>query len=293
MGGDLHCHTRLSDGSVGLEDIITLAHNCKIETIAITDHDCLAGTIRAKLIGERNGVEVIPGVELSAIDTETGKDVHILCYLPEFPDRLEGLCRKNSTARKRAAQFMMIKAAGRYPVSTELIRKCAAGSTCLFKQHIMHALMESGISGGIYSEIHDELFSPDSENNILVRPQFASVDEVLTEIHAANGIAVLAHPALYDNFDLLERKADEFDGVEVWHPTADEETVDRLLKFAKKHKLLTTGGSDFHGMYGRQAMTLGKYVTPAAQLKDLKCYLSRKKRREKKEAEEAKNAEIE
>ena len=90
MGGDLHCHTRLSDGSVGIEDIIALARNCKLDTIAITDHDCLAGTVRAKIIGERNGVRVIPGVEISAVDPVTGRYAHILCYLPDHPDRLEG-----------------------------------------------------------------------------------------------------------------------------------------------------------------------------------------------------------
>lgn len=60
MGGDLHCHTRLSDGSLGIEDLILLAKKLKIETIAITDHDCLAGTVRGKVIGERHGVQVIP-----------------------------------------------------------------------------------------------------------------------------------------------------------------------------------------------------------------------------------------
>ena len=78
MGGDLHCHTKLSDGSLGIEDLITLAKKREVGTIAITDHDCLAGTVRGKIIGDRFGVQVIPGVELSATDTETGKNVHLL-----------------------------------------------------------------------------------------------------------------------------------------------------------------------------------------------------------------------
>ncbi len=66
MGGDLHCHTKLSDGSLGIEDLVLLAKKKGIETIAITDHDCLAGTVRGKIIGDRYGVNVIPGVELSS-----------------------------------------------------------------------------------------------------------------------------------------------------------------------------------------------------------------------------------
>ncbi len=73
MGGDLHCHTKLSDGSLGIEDLVLLAKKKGIETIAITDNDCLAGTVRGKIIGDRYGVNVIPGVELSSRDEKTGK----------------------------------------------------------------------------------------------------------------------------------------------------------------------------------------------------------------------------
>lgn len=73
MAADLHCHTKLSDGSVGIEDLIVIAQKSGIDTIAITDHDCLAGTVRGKVIGKRYGVNVIPGVEISAIDNEAGK----------------------------------------------------------------------------------------------------------------------------------------------------------------------------------------------------------------------------
>ena len=68
MAADLHCHTKLSDGSVGIEDLIVIAQKSGIETIAITDHDCLAGTVRGQVIGKRYGVNVIPGVELSSFD---------------------------------------------------------------------------------------------------------------------------------------------------------------------------------------------------------------------------------
>lgn len=288
LSGDLHCHTRLSDGSMGIEDLIALAKKREITTIAITDHDCLAGTVRGKRIGERNEINVIPGVEISATDAVTGKQAHILCYLCEYPDRLEGLCRKNSMERKKAAQFMMLKATKRYPISADIVIKCASGSTNLYKQHIMHAIMEIGYSTNVYGEIYNELFSPDSPTNIIVKPSFESVENVLKAIHDAGGIAVLAHPALYDNFDLLERLVPlGLDGVEVWHPTANEETVKKLSDFAKKNKLLMTGGSDFHGMYNRSALTVGSFVTPKQQLTELLGYKAKQKRLMKKAAEAA------
>lgn len=288
MSGDLHCHTRLSDGSMGIEDLIVLAQKKGIETIAITDHDCLAGTVRGKIIGERMGIRVIPGVELSATDSQTGRVAHLLCYLPDAPDRLEGLCRKNQVARKRAAQYMMLKAGAKYPVSNELIVKCASGSTNIYKQHIMHAMMECGYANEIYGEIYEKLFLPESPDYIYVKPTFAPVEEVLTSIHDAGGIAVLAHPALYDSFDLLERLIPMgLNGVEVWHPSASKEVTDRLIAIAKKNKLLMTGGSDFHGMYGVKGTSLGAYVTPKTQLNELVGYKSRQKRLAKKAAENA------
>ena len=289
MGGDLHCHTRLSNGSMGIEEIIALAKCRGVETIAITDHDCLAGTVRAKIIGERNGVTVIPGVELSAVDGLTGEILHILCYLPDFPDRLEGLCHKNSAARKRAAQYMMIKAAQRYPVTGEIIKRCATGSTNLYEQHIMHALIECGVADSFYGDVYEELFSPDSETNILVKPAYSEVGEVIEAMDAAGGLAVLAHPALCADKDaLLDRLVEMgINGVEVWCPTADEALVSSLTAYAKKHKLLMTGGSDFRGLYNKEAISIGSYVTPKTQLSELLSFKARQRRLQKKTAAEA------
>ena len=99
MAADLHCHTKLSDGSVGIEDLIVIAKKSGIDTIAITDHDCLAGTVRGQVIGKRYGVNVIPGVEISAFDFEAGKKVHILSYLADAPNRLEAHFRCAQTCR--------------------------------------------------------------------------------------------------------------------------------------------------------------------------------------------------
>ncbi|MBQ8209598.1 MAG: PHP domain-containing protein [Clostridia bacterium] len=283
MSGDLHCHTKLSDGTLGIEEIVALAAKRGVETIAITDHDCLAGTVRAKIIGDRNGVKVVPGVELSAVDTRTGKEVHILAYLFDSPDSIEGLCHRNTQARKRASQLMMIKAAKRYPVSTELILKCSTGSTNLFPQHIMHALMQCGYTNTIYGDVYNNLFDKNSPDSIYIQPKFADVFEVIESVKNAGGISVLAHPALYDNFDILEELVQAgLNGVEVWHPSCSKEQESSLLSFAKKNKLLTTGGSDFHGMYNCDVVSIGDYVTPKQQLTELLNYKTKVKRQQKK-----------
>ena len=278
---------------MGIEDIIALAKNRGVETIAITDRDCQAGTIRAKIIGERNGVRVIPGVELSSLNSETGEVVQFLCYMPDFTDRLEGLCHRNSAAAKRAAQKMMIKTAKRFPITADVIKRCASGSTNLFIPHIMHALMEVGETDAIYSSLYQELFDPESENNIIEIPAYAPMAEVLTAIKDAGGISVLSHPAKYkDPIALLTQLVElGLNGVEVWHPTADKEQTDLFYSFAKKNKLLMVGGSEFCGMYSSAPLSIGSYLTPKTQLNELLGYKARLRRIAKREAAAAEEAE--
>ena len=271
---------------MGIEDIIALAKNKGVDTLAITDRDCQAGTIRAKIIGERNGIKVIPGVELSSVNADTGEVVHILCYMPDFADRLEGLCHRNAAATKRAAQKMMIKTAKRFPITADVIKRCASGSTNLYIPHIMHALRECGETDGIYSALYRELFTEESENNIIEIPAYAETAEVLTAIREAGGISVLAHPNTYKDTDALLARLLPLglNGVEVWHPSADKAASEAFYAFAKKNKLLMVGGSDFRGMYTPQPLALGAFTTPKTQLTELLGYKARVRRQAKKEA---------
>ncbi len=85
---------------------------------------------------------------------------------------------------------------------------------------------------------------------------------------------------MFDNFNEIEKKYTSMglDGVEVWHPSADEETVNRLTEICKKQKLLLTGGSDFHGIYGQKTVTLGACSTPQEHLDKLMGYKAKKKK---------------
>lgn len=288
MSGDLHCHTRLSDGSLGIEEIISFALKKGLGTIAITDHDCLAGTVRGKVIGARHGLQVIPGVELSSTYEEIDKNIHILCYLPDSPDMLEGLCKRNSQARKRASHFMMLQTAKRYNIPTEFIAKCATGSTNLFKKHIMQSLIECGYADCFNGELYEELFTKKSENNILIVPKYENTKSVIDSIHEAGGIAVLAHPyrsGCEDSIDDIIKMG--IDGIEVNHPSANEEQQANLRKIASKAKLLVTGGGDFHGLYNEYKVSLGDYTTSDEELHALLTYKSKQKRLQKKMAQKA------
>lgn len=286
MSGDLHCHTRLSDGSLGIEEMITFASKIGLGTIAITDHDCLAGTVRGKVIGARHGIKVIPGVELSSTFEEANKNIHILCYLPDSPDMLEGLCKRNSQARKRASHFMMLQVAKRYRIPTEFITKCAMGSTNLYKKHIMQALIECGYADCFNGELYKKLFTTESEDNILIIPKYESTKNVIDAVHEAGGIAVLAHPYLSGCEDIIDDLIEfGIDGIEVNHPSASKEQQDVLRKKAAKAKLLVTGGSDFHGLYNEYKVTLGDFTASDDEIHALLTYKSKQKRLQKKLAQ--------
>lgn len=285
MKADLHCHTKLSDGTLGIDDIIILAKNSGVTTLAITDHDCLAGTVRATIIGERHGITVIPAVEFSATDSKRGAKAHILCYLPDKPERLEGLCKSNSEKRKRAARIMVAKVAGKFPVTPELIMKCATGSTNIYKQHIMQALMECGYTTTIFGDLYNRLFTKESRMNVLMGATYPEPAEIIEAIHEAGGIAVLAHPGFYDNFELLEELIPiGLDGVEVWHPENTAEQQEMLIAIAKKHDLLVTGGSDFHGAYNAYPVKLGEYGPDETNVAQLLSYKAKKRRKLKRQA---------
>lgn len=280
MPADLHCHTKLSDSSMGIDDLIVLAQKKGLTTIAITDRDCQAGTVRAKIIGERRGITVIPGVEISSYDSKSGKYVEFLGYLCDSPDRLEGLCHRNVVSRKKASQLMTLKIARKYPISPELVLKCATGSTAVFEQHIMHALLECGITDKIYGDVYHELFSPESEENVLVKVTYPEPAEVIDAIHEAGGIAVLAHPGASNCLDLLEEfAAIGIDGVEVWHPENSPEQEGELLKFARTKGILAIGGTDFKGMYSKKTVCVGGCTTPDADVKALMSYKSKIKKK--------------
>ena len=266
---------------MGIDDLIVLAQKKGITTIAITDRDCQAGTVRGKIIGERRGVNVIPGVELSATDTKRGINVEILGYLCDSPDRLEGLCHRNTLQRKKASQLMTLKIARKYPITPELVIKCATGATAVFEQHIMHALLECGLTDRIYGELYEELFSADSPENVLIKVTYPDAEEVIEAIHEAGGVAVLAHPVSSGCIELMDEltKKGILDGIEVYHPENTPEQQDMLKKYAKENGILALGGTEFKGMYTKNKVSVGDCMTPDADVKALISYKNKLKKK--------------
>lgn len=275
---DLHCHTKFSDGSLGIEDIISQAKRTGIELLSITDHDTMSSFSRADVLGQREGVKILHGVELSAWDKQRNSKVHILCYAPRKPERLEGLCQKSCEIRKACSKEMIVKVMEKFPITIESILKHTTSSKSIFKQHIMRALIDYGYALEFYGELDHELFNPKT-GCCYVEREYPEVNFVIDLIHTAGGAAVMAHPAQYDNMALLEELAvkGKIDGVEVSHYSADEDYRRELIKLAEKYDLIKTGGSDFHGLYNSVPTHLGSETTAEEEVQRIIRLTSAKK----------------
>ncbi len=266
MTGDLHCHTKLSDGGGTIEDVIMYAAKIGLDYISITDHETMAGVTRAAVLGKRFGVNVIPGIECSAWDDTRGRTVHLLCYCPHYPERLDALNNKLLATRKTAGTEMISKVIRLFPITPEHIARYISKSTTIYKVHIMQALLDMGYADSLFGQTYDELFGPDGKCKVSV--ELPAVSTTIEAIKNAGGLLVLAHPAVYNSFDLLEELGSQhiLDGVEHHHPRCTPEQKDLIGGIADRFNLLKTGGSDFHGGWGRPPVPIGHCTIEAKQL---------------------------
>lgn len=271
MNIDLHCHTKMSDGSTGINELIELAKLRKVEVLSVTDRDTFAGSNRAVVIGKRSGIEVLPGVEISAYDNVRNRKVHVLCYNPKNQDRLEGLLKRISDSRKQAMSISLQKVARLYNLPVDMVITRANSSTNIFKQHIMHALIDAGYTNEIYGAVYNKLFHA-RFGFALSKIDYPDVFDVIEDIHSAGGVAVMAHPKIHNSMELVEELCEKklIEGVEAYHPVSTEEDTAAVLAICEKYKIVATGGTDFRGGYGQTPVLLGAITTPEAQYNKIK-----------------------
>ncbi|TDF94735.1 PHP domain-containing protein [Paenibacillus piri] len=264
MKAELHCHTKLSDGSFSFDEILELAVQQNIGYLAITNHDTTRDLHEMMEQGRKRGVEIIPGIEISGYDFERRRRIHILGYYIESGNQaIESLCKPMLERRHqgcRTAVDRLIEAG--YDITWENVLKYAEGGTGVYKQHIMHALLDQGYTESIYGELYKKLFSrgqDDEQPGIAYMPmEYVDAKDAIRVILQAGGVPVLAHPGQYRNFEAVNELVEAgLQGIEVWHPLHGPEDEAKAQEFAAKFSLIMTGGSDFHGFYGEKDVTLG------------------------------------
>jgi predicted metal-dependent phosphoesterase TrpH len=265
MAADLHMHSRCSDGSLPVEALIDLARKNKVETISITDHDSTVSLKRAILAGESKGINIIPGIEISAWDPKYKQKIHVLGYsFRKQSKHIENLCKPIRLARHKNTlkQVKLLENSG-YPVSLKEVLAEANNDDdegILYKQHIMAVLIRKGEAQSMYGRVYNLLF----KNNGIVQMdiEYVNYKNAVDAILADGGLPVLAHPGLIKNRTNLEDICSAgFMGIEYWHPGNSRKVQKELEDRGILTEMILTGGSDFHGTYGDEPI-VGTYTTP-------------------------------
>ena len=247
---DLHLHTTHSDGSFTPTEVIDFAQKAGVTALAITDHDITTGILEATLAGQKHGIEVIPGIEISSIMGTS--ELHILGYFLDYQDaRLnERLARLRDSRHRRNPKIIELLQAAGIAITYEEVRTLA-GTDSVGRPHIARVLMEKGVVASAKEAF--DLWLADGRPAYVPR-ELPTPSDAMQWIREAKGIPVLAHPTWVKPTDgtltdlVRQLKADGLDGVEVHYSTHTPRQTREYLALAKQLDLLVTGGSDFHGL---------------------------------------------
>jgi predicted metal-dependent phosphoesterase TrpH len=247
---DLHCHTTESDGTLTPRQIVALAREIGLRTLAITDHDTIAGLAEGKAAGNDFGVRVLSGVEISV--EYASRTVHMLGYCfdagaEKLRAGLEKLVGgRNERNKKIVARLNELG----MPVTLEEI-EAEAGGKVVGRPHIARVLLRHGYVA-TWEEAFDKYLARGGAA-YFERLRFTPVDAVAL-IREAGGVAVLAHPkyvALHEGEtleDILRTLVDAgLEGIECYYTDHTPEETAAYLELARRYNLVATGGSDFHG----------------------------------------------
>jgi hypothetical protein len=266
MKADLHVHSSASDGTVTPGEVVELAAGSGVTHLALADHDTVEGIPEAAEAARHAGIVLIPAVELSSTTVDR-RDVHILGYFidaghPILKDRLAEL-RVARRSRAVAILESLVNAGIQLDLSEVLDH---AGEGSVGRAHVARALVDAGYASSV----------PEAFKRLLGRggPHYVpkvvqSPTEAMALIHAAGGLAFLAHPGVCDMGDTLVSLVSEgLDGVEVYHSDHTAEQCAHFSALAETYGLLVSGGSDFHGPEGPNP-AIGSISLPRRDLERL------------------------
>ncbi len=253
---DLHSHTNESDGSLSPEELVCEAHRAGIHVLAITDHDTFAGYDQARPVAATAGIDLICGIELST--KLRGHPVHLLGYflrddgLAEFRAWVLGLQTSRHERNIRLAARLQDLG---FDVTLEEAAGLGRGMTG--RPHFAQVMVKKGYVANVQQAFANYLGESAPAYVSRQEPEFATA---VARIRSAGGIASLAHPVRLkeDVASVLpELHGVGLNALEAYHSDHSAEQTEVFLLLARRHDLLVTGGSDFHGPAVKPGIRLG------------------------------------
>jgi 3',5'-nucleoside bisphosphate phosphatase len=252
---DLQAHSTCSDGALAPRAVVAAAHAAGVELLALTDHDTVDGVDEALEAAAACGLQVVPAAELSAIEGDR-EDLHILGYMldhrsPALLDTLEAFRadrdrrgHRMADALREAGLELDFPDRGGKPVGRPHLAQAAF-------EHPANRMRLAGEEIVNFSQLLEAYLIPGKP--AYRRRTTPTVAEAIEAIHAADGVAVWAHPfwdvdADVEVLDLIDRFVERgLDGVEAFYITHTEHQTRLVASHCAGRGLLATGSADFHG----------------------------------------------
>jgi len=266
---DLHLHTTSSDGRLTAEELLHAAAEAGIRTLAVTDHDTVAGLARAAAAARPLGIATIPGIEITAV--HAGRDVHMLGYFfdPANAELAAFLKDQRDDRRRRLLEMAATLERLGVPVDVSALEGSSAGESgrALGRPLLAAALVRAGHVATI-AEAFDRYLA---EGQPAFEPRIGAAPAAVVALVArAGGVASLAHPGKLRLDQLIPELAEAgMPAIEVHHTDHSPADIARYQEMADRLQLLVTGGSDYHGPDAGRADGFGRVALPPADFERL------------------------
>lgn len=266
---DLHLHTTYSDGKDTPAELVGRAEALEFTTIAVTDHDTVAGVDEAVQAAAEGGtgLRVVPGVEISSFHVD--REVHILgLFVDTHSEPLLKTLERARVAREERVHGIVAKLAelGVDLDAEEIFALAESASGAVGRLHVAEVLIKQGVTKSV-AQSFQKYLGPNSP--AYVPKWYPEPADCCRLIHEAGGISVLAHPGEGMDRDFVVGLVHEgIRALEVFYPTYSSELTQRYLDLARELDLGVSGGSDCHGRR-KDSVLMGKIRLPEDVVQDL------------------------
>jgi predicted metal-dependent phosphoesterase TrpH len=254
---ELQAHSTVSDGQLAPGEVVAQAWEAGVTTLALTDHDAIAGVPEAEEAAKGLGVELVPAIEMSCVH-EYAEDLHICGYWVDL-EKIAPACERAQKERVDRAEAIVQRLRNwGFEVKLEDAIAEAGDALSIGRPHIARAAGATGDLGPFF----EEYLVPGGK--AFVPRSWPTAEQAIELIREAGGCAVIAHPY----WDISEPSEVEdlvrslgADGIEAFYPTHSEEQTRHLLALCAELGLIPTASSDYHGPTHKTFAKFGAYET--------------------------------